>query len=171
MIKNSIENFGMISMIIIIPILLLSSIILQVHGITDFLKIDNVSYSCNPEYSDECAVTKIFLVLSVLLKIIGIGLGTLLLFCTLEMEFSIKRKTSKMFIGNTCKSLFMDYYNGLLIIIPLALLFQIISFITELSPGSPDSSYYSTGFYTEIISIIILVTALIFHPSVNRSDK
>ena len=169
----------MVSLLIIIPLLVILSLGLQFYSIfgNNFATKDGVKVGldscnglckdqCSEETPDTCIVAKTFAWLSIVPELIIFIMLLMVLFALVDFDLGYKKK-GKMFVSSVSAMSFMRYYNSLLVLLPLALVFQIISFSTQVS--MVDSEDFSAGFVTEVSSIIVLVLSIVMHPVFSRS--
>jgi len=170
MIKNRSSSFGMVSLLVIIPILIILSLVLQFVSIyTSFANDQSLLDHC--EIGEElCMTSKVFSSLGIVGTMIMIIFMGVLLLCVIDAESGMKNKKC-LFKSFPCQQLFIKYHNALIILIPLTLVFQLIAFGTEVKDVHEFASVeYQEGFSTYLVSIILVLLALFMHPFVNRAE-
>ena len=144
----------MISVTVIIPIFIIACIVFQM------LELVQGPTNCSDE--PKCITSDVFGWLALVSEFIILIMLGILGFCYLDFETG-KKRSNKAIVSSVCTNFFIRYYNSLLVLIPLAIAFYIISFSTKTEDYLTDvSSSY-------IPVIIILVASLILHPAITQA--
>lgn len=169
MIKNEF-GFGMINMIIIIPILIISAFVLGMTSTFTNFTNDNIinNQVCTKPKEAECYTAKVFTTLANTGLLICILTMLLLLisYCDAEILKTCS-KSKSLFKSIRCQRIFINYSNMLIVLLPIILAFQIIGFSTETNNTGTEN--IQEGFVMYIISFLLVLMALLFHPFVNKS--
>jgi len=164
-------GFGVTSLLIVIPILIILSTVLQVMSFNlSFANDKKLVEQCDIKESF-CITSKVFSILGVVTTLIMIIFMGVLLLCAIDSGMFLKSRKKCLFKSRTCQQFFFKYHNALIILIPLTLIFQIIAFGTEIEDVQENSSVeYQEGFSTYLVSMVLMIFAVFMHPFINRAE-
>lgn len=160
----------MICMLIVIPLFILLSSILQLFSLLTDNFANNQGYqdSCSSEDA-VCVTSRVFGWLGFVSTIIPLFIMLILLFCSFDSELFRKKTVfkSRFFKSTRCQIIFVNLYNSLLILLPLSFVSQLISISTETESTKTSTFEVQEGFSLYVISMFLIICAFIAHPGIN----